>query len=108
MECLENIKRTGEKSIIFSQWTGFLDLLEIALRDEFGFLRFDGKLNQQRREYILKEFNESKDKTVSPALIAKLLQFVKRKTLITVPVYNPGATHVTQSRRCRLESHSSI
>ncbi|XP_042469780.1 DNA repair protein RAD5B-like [Zingiber officinale] len=64
MECLENIKRTGEKSIIFSQWTGFLDLLEIALRGEFGFLRFDGKLNQQRREYILKEFNESKDKTV--------------------------------------------
>lgn len=65
LECLENVKRTGEKSIVFSQWTGFLDLLEIALRDKVGFLRFDGKLNQQRREYILKEFNESKDKTVS-------------------------------------------
>nr|XP_010918825.1 DNA repair protein RAD5B [Elaeis guineensis] len=64
-QCLESIRKTGEKSIIFSQWTGFLDLLEIPLRRRrIGFLRFDGKLAQKSRERVLKEFGESRDKLV--------------------------------------------
>ncbi|XP_015580945.2 DNA repair protein RAD5B isoform X2 [Ricinus communis] len=67
LECLERIRRSdcGEKSIIFSQWTSFLDLLEIPLRRRaIGFLRFDGKLVQKQRERTLKEFNETKEKMV--------------------------------------------
>ncbi|KAJ7979907.1 DNA/RNA helicase protein [Quillaja saponaria] len=67
LDCLERIQRSGsgEKSIIFSQWTSFLDLLEIALnREGIEFLRFDGKLVQKRRERVLKEFNETKEKRV--------------------------------------------
>ncbi|EOA12458.1 hypothetical protein CARUB_v10025760mg [Capsella rubella] len=66
LECLEKIKKSGsgEKSIVFSQWTSFLDLLEIPLRRKgFEFLRFDGKLAQKGREKVLKEFNETKQKT---------------------------------------------
>lgn len=66
-ECLEQIRSSGsgEKSIIFSQWTSFLDLLEIPLRrNNFGFLRFDGKLAQKQRGRVLHEFAETKDKTV--------------------------------------------
>lgn len=71
LKCLEKIKKSGsgEKSIVFSQWTSFLDLLEIPLRRRgFEFLRFDGKLAQKGREKVLKEFNETKQKTVSHCL----------------------------------------
>ncbi|PIN03264.1 Helicase-like transcription factor HLTF/DNA helicase RAD5, DEAD-box superfamily [Handroanthus impetiginosus] len=67
LECLEQIRKSGsrEKSIVFSQWTSFLDLLEIPLkRRKFGFLRFDGKLAQKQRGKVLHEFAETKDKTV--------------------------------------------
>ncbi|KAI3693065.1 hypothetical protein L6452_32893 [Arctium lappa] len=67
LECLESIRRRGcgEKSIVFSQWTSFLDLLEIPLkRRKIGFLRFDGSLSQKNREKTLKEFSETTDKMV--------------------------------------------
>ncbi|XP_057771357.1 LOW QUALITY PROTEIN: DNA repair protein RAD5B [Salvia miltiorrhiza] len=67
LECLEKIRSSGsgEKSIVFSQWTSFLDLLEIPLRRRnFGFLRFDGKLAQKQRGKVLHEFAESQEKTV--------------------------------------------
>ncbi|KAK6138892.1 hypothetical protein DH2020_027366 [Rehmannia glutinosa] len=67
LDCLENIRNSGsgEKSIVFSQWTSFLDLLEIPLKTrKFGFLRFDGKLAQKQRGKVLHEFAETKEKTV--------------------------------------------
>ncbi|XP_039139181.1 DNA repair protein RAD5B [Dioscorea cayenensis subsp. rotundata] len=67
LKCLQSIHNAGlgEKSIIFSQWTSFLDLLEIPLKKKsVGFLRFDGKLSQKQREKVLKEFSESTDKLV--------------------------------------------
>ncbi|KAJ9547401.1 hypothetical protein OSB04_019944 [Centaurea solstitialis] len=67
LECLEGIRKrgSGEKSIVFSQWTSFLDLLEIPLkRKKIGFLRFDGSLSQKNREKTLKEFSETTDKMV--------------------------------------------
>ncbi|KAK9137754.1 hypothetical protein Sjap_008348 [Stephania japonica] len=67
LQCLETLRQShnGEKSIVFSQWTSFLDLLEIALkRKRIGYLRFDGKLSQKNRELVLREFNETKEKMV--------------------------------------------
>ncbi|KAG5613790.1 hypothetical protein H5410_013614 [Solanum commersonii] len=65
MDCLEPIRKSGEKSIVFSQWTSFLDLLEIPLkRNQIGYLRFDGKLSQKQRERVLKEFSETNEKTI--------------------------------------------
>ncbi|XP_042463169.1 DNA repair protein RAD5A-like [Zingiber officinale] len=56
---LENLRDFGAKSIVFSQWTGFLDLLEIPLsRHNFSFVRLDGTLNQQQRERVLCQFAE--------------------------------------------------
>ncbi|XP_058761819.1 DNA repair protein RAD5B-like [Vicia villosa] len=58
-------KYSDEKSIVFSQWTSFFDLLENPLRRRgIGFLRFDGKLTQKQREKVLKEFNNTKEKRV--------------------------------------------
>lgn len=68
MDCLQRIRDSGsgEKSIVFSQWTLFLDLLEIPLRKSgIGFLRFDGKTQQKQREKVLHEFSETTEKMVS-------------------------------------------
>ncbi|KAL8104947.1 DNA repair protein RAD5B [Apium graveolens] len=67
LDCLEKIRsqKSGDKSIIFSQWTSFLDLLEIPLkRRNIMFLRFDGRLSQKQREKVLKEFSETNVKMV--------------------------------------------
>ncbi|PSN66353.1 hypothetical protein BS50DRAFT_526368 [Corynespora cassiicola Philippines] len=48
------------KSVVFSQFTSFLDLIEPALtRDHIPFLRFDGTMAQKQRAAVLDEFRES-------------------------------------------------
>jgi DNA repair protein RAD5 len=59
---LKNIRRENKtvKSVVFSQFTSFLDLIEPALtRDHIPFLRFDGTLSQKTRAHILTEFTSS-------------------------------------------------
>ncbi|KAK4492241.1 hypothetical protein RD792_003042 [Penstemon davidsonii] len=59
MHELGNLRSVGSKSIVFSQWTAFLDLLQIPLsRNNIPFLRLDGTLNQQQREKVIKQFSE--------------------------------------------------
>uniref|UniRef100_A0ACD5ZUR4 Uncharacterized protein n=1 Tax=Avena sativa TaxID=4498 RepID=A0ACD5ZUR4_AVESA len=65
MMTLEDLGKKREKSIVFSQFTSFFDLLEIPLEQKgIKFLRFDGKLSQKHREKVLREFSESQDKLV--------------------------------------------
>lgn len=61
---LKNIRRDpdtkGTKSVVFSQFTSFMDLIEPALtRDHIPFLRFDGTISQKQRAQILSEFTDS-------------------------------------------------
>jgi DNA repair protein RAD5 len=59
---LKSIRRLAPtaKSVVFSQFTSFLDLIEPALtRDRIPFLRFDGTLSQKARAAILTEFAAS-------------------------------------------------
>jgi DNA repair protein RAD5 len=59
---LKNIRKEEKtaKSVVFSQFTSFLDLIEPALtRDHIPFLRFDGSLSQKARAQILTEFTAS-------------------------------------------------
>lgn len=59
MNELETIRLSGSKSILFSQWTAFLDLLQVPLsRSNIPFLRLDGTLSQQQREKVIKQFSE--------------------------------------------------
>ncbi|KAF7083560.1 hypothetical protein CFC21_087340 [Triticum aestivum] len=61
LEELESLRSSGAKSIVFSQWTAFLDLLEIPLsRHGISFTRLDGTLNLQQREKVIREFSEDK------------------------------------------------
>lgn len=49
------------KSVVFSQFTSFLDLIQPALtRDHIRYLRFDGSMSQKSRASVLDEFRDSK------------------------------------------------
>jgi DNA repair protein RAD5 len=49
------------KSVVCSQFTSFLDLIEPALaRDHISFLRFDGSMSQKQRAAVLEEFTNRK------------------------------------------------
>uniref|UniRef100_A0ACD5ZK51 Uncharacterized protein n=1 Tax=Avena sativa TaxID=4498 RepID=A0ACD5ZK51_AVESA len=66
---LESLRSSGAKSIVFSQWTAFLDLLQIPLsRHGFSFTRLDGTLNLQQREKVINEF--SNDKSIMVLLMS--------------------------------------
>ncbi|KAK9168442.1 hypothetical protein Syun_000582 [Stephania yunnanensis] len=59
---LKALCSSGSKSIVFSQWTAFLDILQIPLtRSNISFVRLDGTLSQQQREKVIKQFSEKKD-----------------------------------------------
>ncbi|XP_076940885.1 helicase-like transcription factor CHR28 [Bidens hawaiensis] len=50
-----NIK---EKAIVFSQWTGMLDLLEVCLKhSSIGYRRLDGTMSVAARDKAVKDFN---------------------------------------------------
>jgi DNA repair protein RAD5 len=60
-QSLDEKTTTGEpiKSVVFSQFTTFLDLIEVALTIEgIPFTRLDGTLSQLQREVALREFRE--------------------------------------------------
>ena len=62
MEILETIQSRGqnEKTIIFSQFTSLLDLLEIPIsRQGWGYKRYDGSMSSNARNEAVIEFSDS-------------------------------------------------
>ncbi|RVD86475.1 uncharacterized protein DFL_004749 [Arthrobotrys flagrans] len=59
---ITNLKRLrrehpGMKSVVFSQFTSFINLIEPALaRERIQFVRFDGAMSQQQRSVVLNKF----------------------------------------------------
>lgn len=50
--------KTGEGTILFSQWTFFLDLLEVPLVREFEesyYRRLDGKMDTEARDAVVQD-----------------------------------------------------
>jgi DNA repair protein RAD5 len=51
------------RAVVFSQFTGFLDLIEVALdRDKFPWVRLDGSCSQKQRSKALKLFASTSDR----------------------------------------------
>ncbi|KAI9278394.1 SNF2 family N-terminal domain-containing protein [Phascolomyces articulosus] len=60
-----NREARGEKTVIFSQFTSFLDLLEEPLTENgFKYLRFDGSTAVAERHQIISKFNNNPKHTV--------------------------------------------
>ncbi|KAK0703849.1 SNF2 family N-terminal domain-containing protein [Lasiosphaeria miniovina] len=67
IERLRDLRRESPtmKSVVFSQFTSFLSLIEPALaRAKMHFLRLDGSMAQKARAAVLNEFRESKKFTI--------------------------------------------
>ncbi|KAF7320877.1 SNF2 family DNA-dependent ATPase [Mycena chlorophos] len=57
MELLKEWDSTGDKTIVYSQWTSMLNLVEIIFtRNGIRNLRFDGKMNREQRDSVLAQF----------------------------------------------------
>ncbi|CEO98810.1 hypothetical protein PBRA_006924 [Plasmodiophora brassicae] len=64
---LEATRKTDpkEKTIVFSQFTSFLDLIEPKLAERgFTFVRYDGTLNRQEKGLVISEFHKDDSVTV--------------------------------------------
>ncbi len=59
-ELLQKIHETGEKTIIFSVWTGLLDLLEIPIKHDLQlkYCRYDGSMSATQRDQAAQHFME--------------------------------------------------
>jgi SNF2 family DNA or RNA helicase len=64
MEILTNTqnRRDGEKTIIFSQFTSLLDLLEVPIsRKNWGYKRYDGSMSSTQRNDAVLAFTDKPD-----------------------------------------------
>ncbi|KAK2602841.1 hypothetical protein N8I77_009346 [Diaporthe amygdali] len=94
MEILEDIRPTREKTLIFSLWTSFLDLVEIPIeRAKLKFTRYDGSISPKAREAAVKSFME--DPTIKVMLVsltagnAGLNLTAANQVIVTEPFWNP-------------------
>ncbi|CAJ2648695.1 unnamed protein product [Trifolium pratense] len=54
----DSVGSPGEKAIVFSQWTGMLDLLEACLKNSsIQYRRLDGTMSVMSRDKAVKDFN---------------------------------------------------
>ncbi|KAJ2994654.1 hypothetical protein HDV02_001393 [Globomyces sp. JEL0801] len=59
LEIIRENQKDGQKTIVFSQWTSMLDVVQVALKDELmNFVRYDGKMNIQQRDDCLSKFRK--------------------------------------------------
>ncbi len=58
---LETIQETDEKTIIFSQWTGLLDMIECRIKYALNlrFCRYTGKMSRNARDEAVRDFVEN-------------------------------------------------
>jgi SNF2 family DNA or RNA helicase len=95
------------RSVVFSGWTSYLDLIEIALRDNnIGFLRLDGKLSVSARTAVLDRFKS--DPAITVCLVSikaggQGLNFTAANHVFMMePQFNPGVEMQAVDRVHRL------
>ena len=96
------------KSVVFSQWTAMLDLVEVALRSEprLGYCRLDGGMTSDERQRTLRRFRED------PAARILLLSLkaggvglnltTARRVYLLDPWFNPAVEEQAMDRVHRL------
>ncbi|ROW10628.1 hypothetical protein VMCG_01608 [Cytospora schulzeri] len=62
---LQNIQESGDKTIVFSQFTFLLDLLEIPIKYELGikYCRYDGGMSRAHRDAAALDFQDTTSRT---------------------------------------------
>ncbi|XEV04037.1 hypothetical protein FSHL1_009324 [Fusarium sambucinum] len=95
LNLLKEIEATGEKTIIFSQWTLLLDLLQVAMRRESMTKaeRYDGSMSATQRNIAAHNFRDGKDVKVMLVSLkagnAGLNLTAASRVIIMDPFWNP-------------------
>lgn len=87
-------EKPREKTLVFSLWTSFLDLLEIPLQDEkFRYLRYDGSMTFNERDDNVKAFSEDRNENILLVSLmagnAGLNLTAASQVIILEPFWNP-------------------
>lgn len=113
MEILEQIRPTGEKTLIFSLWTSFLDLVEIPVeRAKIGYTRYDGSMTPGGREAAVKSFMERPNVRVMLVSLtagnAGLNLTAASQVIVTEPFWNPYVEEQAIDRAHRFGQKKSV
>jgi len=95
VELLTEIQETNEKTIIFSQWTSLLDLIECQVRYKLGLklCRYTGSMTRQQRDDAVEDFVQNPRNTIMLVSLragnAGLNLTVASRIIICDPFWNP-------------------
>ncbi|KAH9826066.1 Helicase-like transcription factor [Teratosphaeria destructans] len=101
------------RSVVFSGWTAYLDLIEVALDEQsINFVRLDGSMSVKQRSAVLRQFATDPDITVILVSIkagGQGLNFTAaNKVYMMEPQYNPGVEHQAIDRVHRLGQQREV
>lgn len=101
------------RSVVFTEWTSYLDLLEYALKKAgHTFVRLDGSMNVKQRAQVLHDFKTDPNITVLLVSIragGQGLNFTAaNKVYMMEPQYNPGVEQQAIDRVHRLGQERNV
>ncbi|KAF5586287.1 DNA repair RAD16 [Fusarium subglutinans] len=114
MNLIKKIEETGEKTIIFSQWTLLLDLLQVAMSHEKMAKpeRYDGSMSATLRNVAAQNFRERKDTKVMLVSLragnAGLNLTAASRVIIMDPFWNPYIEMQAVDRAYRIGQQQEV
>lgn len=115
MDLLRKIRceRPHEKTLVFSLWTSFLDLLEIPMQDDkFRYLRYDGGMTFDERDDNVKTFSEDpRQKVLLVSLMAGnagLNLTAATQIIVIEPFWNPYVEDQAVDRAHRIGQKTEV
>lgn len=94
-QLLSEIQERGEKTLVFSVWTGLLDLLEVAIMRDLGLhvCRYDGGMSRDQRDSAAFSFQNNPRSTIMLVSLragnAGLNLTAASQVIIMDPFWNP-------------------
>ena len=114
MEILESIEESGEKTIVFSQWTSLLDLVEVPLKHKLKqkYCRYDGGMSRDQRDRSILDFMENPETKVMLVSLragnAGLNLTVASHVIMLDPFWNPYIEMQAVDRAHRIGQQNSV
>jgi SNF2 family DNA or RNA helicase len=114
MDLLKQINETGEKTIVFSQWTLLLDLLQVAMSHEKLEKpeRYDGSMSATHRNIAARNFRDRKDVKVMLVSLragnAGLNLTAASRVIIMDPFWNPYIEMQAVDRAYRIGQQKEV
>lgn len=113
-ELVEQFQQTDEKTIIFSQWTSHLDLIECSLKFKLNikYHRYTGNMPRSQRDNAIQEFVENPDVKVLLVSLkagnAGLNLTVASRVIVCDPFWNPFIEDQAVDRAHRIGQKSEV